>query len=33
MYILYELGILFARYLARNRPTEAAAQETAGSGE
>ena len=33
MYILYELGILFARYLARNRPTEAAAQETAGSGD
>ena len=33
MYILYELGILFARYLARNRPTEAAAEETAGSGE
>jgi sec-independent protein translocase protein TatC len=33
MYILYELGILFARYLARNRPTEAATQETAESGE
>jgi len=33
MYILYELGILFARYLARNRPTETAAEETAGSGE
>jgi sec-independent protein translocase protein TatC len=33
MYILYELGILFARYLARNRPSEAAAEETAGSGE
>jgi len=33
MYILYELGILFAQYLARGRAAEAATEETAGSGE
>ena len=33
MYILYELGILFAQYLARGRAAEAATQDTAGSGE
>jgi sec-independent protein translocase protein TatC len=33
MYILYELGILFAQYLARGRAAEAATQDPAGSGE
>jgi sec-independent protein translocase protein TatC len=33
MYILYELGILFAQYLTRNRAAEAAGEEAAGSGE
>jgi sec-independent protein translocase protein TatC len=33
MYILYELGILFAQYLTRSRAAEAATEETAGSGE
>jgi len=33
MYILYELGILFAQYLARGRAAEAATEETAESGE
>jgi sec-independent protein translocase protein TatC len=33
MYILYELGILFAQYLTRSRAADAAAEETAGSGE
>jgi sec-independent protein translocase protein TatC len=33
MYILYELGILFAQYLTRNRETEATTEEAAGSGE
>jgi len=33
MYILYELGILFAQYLARGRAAEAATEDTAGSGE
>jgi sec-independent protein translocase protein TatC len=33
MYILYELGILFAQYVTRNRAAEAAAEEAAGSGE
>jgi len=33
MYILYELGILFAQYLTRNRAAEAATEEAAGSGE
>jgi sec-independent protein translocase protein TatC len=33
MYILYELGILFAQHLTRNRAAEAATEEAAGSGE
>jgi len=33
MYILYELGILFAQYVTRNRAAEAAPEEAAGSGE
>jgi sec-independent protein translocase protein TatC len=33
MYILYELGILFAQYLTRSRAAEAATEEAAGSGE
>ena len=33
MYILYELGILFAQYLTRSRAAEAATQDTAGSGD
>jgi len=33
MYILYELGILFAQYVTRNRAAEAANQETAESGD
>ena len=33
MYVLYELGILFAQYLARGRDAEAATQDTAGSGD
>jgi sec-independent protein translocase protein TatC len=33
MYILYELGILFAQYVTRNRETETTTGEAAGSGE
>jgi sec-independent protein translocase protein TatC len=33
MYILYELGILFAQYVTRNRAAEAAPEEAAGSGD
>jgi Sec-independent protein secretion pathway component TatC len=33
MYVLYELGILFAQYVTRNRTAEPSTPETAGSGE